>query len=104
MKHSCFVNGFSWSLETHSSLNLSKLDVLSDLEEILVCTAYQYKGQCMEYVPADMEILENVECVFQRFPGWKCDISTVFRYKDLPSEAKAYVEYIEEALSIPSTL
>ena len=65
------LNGFTY-------LNLTKLDVLSDLDEIKIGVAYRTAdGKELPTVPCDLEVLESVEVVYETVPGWKTDISTV---------------------------
>lgn len=60
-----------------TSINLTKLDVLSDLETIRLATAYNLEGQSITAVPSTIEALERVEVVYEDLPGWKEDISKV---------------------------
>lgn len=65
------LNGFTY-------LNLTKLDVLSDLDEIKIGVAYRTAdGKDLPTVPCDLEVLEGVEVVYETLPGWKTDISGV---------------------------
>jgi len=66
----CRINGLT-------SINLTKLDVLSDLDTIRLGTAYQVGGKAVTAVPATIEALEAVEVVYEDLPGWKQDISKV---------------------------
>ncbi|XP_056158907.1 adenylosuccinate synthetase 2, chloroplastic [Syzygium oleosum] len=95
LKYCCQINGFS-------SLNLTKLDVLSDLPEIQLGVAYkQMDGTPIESFPADLRLLEQLKVEYEDLPGWKCDISSVRSYPDLPKAARQYVERIEELVGIP---
>ncbi|KAF8044016.1 hypothetical protein BT93_A2100 [Corymbia citriodora subsp. variegata] len=95
LKYCCQINGFS-------SLNLTKLDVLSDLPEIQLGVAYkQTDGTPIESFPADLRLLEQLKVEYEVLPGWKCDISSVRNYSDLPKAAQQYVERIEELMGIP---
>lgn len=90
LKYTTQINGL-----TH--MNITKLDVLSDLEEIQIGVGYKTNsGALLESVPADLETLSEVEVVYETVPGWKRDISGVRNWEDLPKEAKKYVERIEE--------
>lgn len=82
-------------------LNLTKLDVLSDLEEIKVGVAYRTKGgQMLPSFPSDLDLLEECEVVYETLPGWKCDISKVRRWEDLPTEAKQYCQFVEDKIGV----
>lgn len=88
------VNGF-----TH--INLTKLDVLSDLEKINIGVSYHYQGQEVSSFPASLDVLDNVEVKYETMDGWKTDISAVTKYEDLPAQARAYVERLEQLINIP---
>lgn len=95
LKYCCQINGFS-------SLNLTKLDVLSDLPEIKLGVSYKLiDGKPIHSFPADLQVLEQLQVVYEVLPGWKCDISSIRDYKDLPAAAQRYVERIEELMGIP---
>jgi len=84
---------------THIALTL--LDVLSGLEHIRVCTGYNHKGVRQDFFRADMDILAEVEPIYETLPGWKQDISQVRRWDDLPQEAKTYVQTLEKLVGAP---
>lgn len=89
---------------------LTKADVLSDLETILVCTHYVYRGEnyvlskdniltdgdLVDHVEADDWLMSHMEPQYQEFPGWLCEISHIRSYDDLPEELKAIITFIEE--------
>ena len=81
-------------------LALTKLDVLSALDEIPVCEAYEVNGRRVEEFPFG-EDLAVAKPVFRYFKGWKCDISKARKMSDLPKEAAEYVEYIEKQVGCP---
>ncbi|KAM0951602.1 putative adenylosuccinate synthase [Dioscorea sansibarensis] len=95
LKYCCQINGFS-------SLNLTKLDVLSDLPEIKLGVSYKLiNGQRIESFPADLNVLECLQVEYEVLPGWQCDISSVRNYNDLPPAACRYIERIEELVGVP---
>ncbi|KAL4607003.1 hypothetical protein ACB092_09G143800 [Castanea dentata] len=95
LKYSCQINGFS-------SLNLTKLDVLSDLPEIRLGVSYKHiNGTPVKSFPADLRLLEQLKVEYEVLPGWKCDISSIRNYADLPLAARTYVERIEELVGVP---
>merc|ERR1711879_1069808 len=95
LRYACMVNGFSF-------LNITKLDVLSELEEIKIAVEYHVPGgKTLKYFPADLDLLGTAEVVYETLPGWKCDISGVREYEDLPTNAREYIERIEDLLEIP---
>lgn len=79
-------------------LVLTKLDVLSGLEKIKVCTGYKIEGTLVEGLPAFAKDYERLEPIYETLPGWKEDISQVRKPRDLPKEALEYVRFLEEAL------
>ncbi|PON32047.1 Adenylosuccinate synthetase [Parasponia andersonii] len=95
LKYSSQINGFS-------SLNLTKLDVLSDLPEIQLGVTYKHAdGTPIKSFPADLRLLEQLKVEYEVLPGWKTDISKIRNYSDLPKTARQYVERIEELVGIP---
>ncbi|XP_047172665.1 adenylosuccinate synthetase 2, chloroplastic [Vigna umbellata] len=95
LKYSCQINGFS-------SLNLTKLDVLSDLDEIQLGISYKLDdGTLIKSFPSDLRLLEQLKVEYEVLPGWKSDISSVRNYSDLPKAARQYVERVEELVGVP---
>ncbi|KAF8776293.1 hypothetical protein HU200_003699 [Digitaria exilis] len=95
LKYCCQINGFS-------SLNLTKLDVLSGMSEIKVGVSYnQADGQKLQSFPGDLDILEQVQVNYEVLPGWQSDISSIRSYNELPQAARRYVERIEELVGVP---
>ncbi|MCJ1295675.1 hypothetical protein MMC34_007239 [Xylographa carneopallida] len=92
---------YSHICNDYTSLNLTKLDVLDDFEEIKVATAYTYHGQTLESFPASTDILEHVEVVYETLPGWKQPTTSVKTYEELPLNAREYVEWIETFVGVP---
>jgi len=95
LKYSHMINHFS-------SINLTKLDILSPLKQIKIVTNYKYKGQLLNGAfPANLEDLEQCETVHETLPGWESDISGISDYAKLPTNCKKYVERVEELIGIP---
>lgn len=82
------------------ALIITKLDVLNDLETILICTGYQYKGELITEFPQSLKILRECQPVYEEMPGWKQEISHIREYAQLPSKAKDYLERIKKLLQI----
>jgi adenylosuccinate synthase len=80
---------------------LTKLDILSSLEEIKVCTHYELDGKTVRYADVDSYGLDRVQPIYQTLPGWDEHISDVRTYEDLPEKAQGYVQLIETATGIP---
>lgn len=82
-------------------LAITRLDILDDLDTIKICTGYRYNGQLLPEYPASLEVLEQVEPVYEDMPGWKMDISACKTYDELPEAARKYVERISELVGVP---
>lgn len=80
-----------------TTIALTKLDVLSYLDEIPVCVRYELDGKETDTFPFPA-LLPDAKPVETALPGWKCDISGVRRWEDLPQAARDYVEYVEKAI------
>lgn len=91
--HGAWLNGFS-------SLAVTKLDVLDDFDELLICTHYQLDGNVIDYVP-DTPDMERVTPVYESWPGWKAPTSEARRWDDLPKAARAYLHRIAELAGVP---
>jgi len=94
LRYAARING-----TTH--LALTKLDVLSGLEEIKVCVAYEYEGKKLEDYPADTWMLSQVKPVYRTFKGFNQDTSKAKSLEDLPQAARDYVKFIEDQTGLP---
>ncbi|KAG0227862.1 phosphoribosylaminoimidazole carboxylase ade2 [Actinomortierella wolfii] len=95
------VVNYSTMINGYTSLNITKLDVLDDLDEIKIGVAYKVDGKELGYFPADLTILEKVEVVYETMPGWKTNISKCRKFEDLPVNAQKYIRRIEEICKVP---
>ena len=84
-----------------TELCLTKLDVLSGLDEIKVCTRYELSCDPVRYTDVDTYVLEKVEPVYKTVKGWQEDISEARLFEELPANAQNYVRMIEDAVAIP---
>lgn len=82
------------------TIALTKMDVLSYLKEIPVCTAYEIDGKRTEEFPYG-ELLNRAKPIIETMPGWNCDISGCRKVSDLPEQAVNYIKYIEKAVACP---
>ena len=82
------------SCQGATNIALTKLDVLSYMDKIPVCAHYELDGKIIDEFPFPC-VLDQAKPVMEYLPGWKCDISGVRRWEDLPQEARDYVEYVE---------
>ena len=84
-------------MQAATNLALTKLDILSYMDRIPVCTHYVLDGQQTDEFPFPA-VLDQAKPVVEYVPGWKCDISGVRKWEDLPQAARDYVELIEKAV------
>lgn len=94
LKYTNMINGYT-------ALAVTKLDILDQLPELKVAVAYKYKGQVLDAFPANMNVLANVEVVYESFEGWNTTISQCKTYESLPENAKKYIKFIETYLEVP---
>ncbi len=88
-----------WSGVT--SMAIMKLDVLDQLSEIRVCTAYRLNGKVIDSPPAMTEDWERLEVIYETLPGWQESTKDVSSYEELPEKAIAYLKKIEELCQCP---
>ena len=93
LKYAVQVNGVT-------QLYMMKGDVLSGFDTLKVCTAYEYKGQKIDHLPYNIEP-ENVSPLFVEMKGWAADLTGMTTSDELPTELKAYIEFIEKELEVP---
>lgn len=93
VRYSAMINGID-------SVALTKLDVLSQFEEINICTGYEYNGKLLKSFPTDYERLSSIKPVYKTVPGWNKDISDCESYADLPQATKNYLNIISEESEI----
>ncbi len=91
------LNGLSW-------LAVTKLDVLTGIDPLKICTAYRYRGEKLDYFPPQVKILEDCEPVYETLRGWKEPITNVRKFTDLPENAKNYIRRVEELTGTPVKL
>lgn len=80
---------------------LTKLDVLSGLERIPVCVAYEVDGVRHDEIPMTQTDFHHAKPIYEEFPGWQEDISSAKSFEDLPPNAQAYVRTLEEMSGAP---
>lgn len=82
-------------------LAITRLDILDGLDTINICKGYMYKGIELKEYPESLNILQDVEPVYEELPGWKTDISGCKSYNELPENARYYVERISQLVGVP---
>ncbi|KAB2845653.1 MAG: adenylosuccinate synthase [Melioribacteraceae bacterium] len=75
---------------------ITKLDILSQLDEIKICVAYEQNGKKINTFPTNAHRLEKVTPVYETLPGWKNDISGIRNYSELPAATKDYLSFMSE--------
>lgn len=81
-----------------TSIAITKLDILDELESIKLCVGYRYNGKTITEFPSQIHILENCEPVYESMEGWRTDTSELREYQDLPEKARKYVERISQLM------
>lgn len=90
VKYSAMINGIN-------TVAITKLDVLSNFDEIKVCVGYSINGKTLNTFPTDAFSLSSVKPLYEILPGWKTDISGCKSYSDLPAETKDYLDFISKS-------
>ncbi|MBI4649778.1 adenylosuccinate synthase [Candidatus Desantisbacteria bacterium] len=97
VRYSAIVNGFT-------SMVITKLDVLDQVKKIKICNKYEYNGQIVDNFPYQLKILNNCKPIYEEVDGWMTDTSRISKYKDLPKNAKKYLERIAEIINVPISM
>jgi adenylosuccinate synthase len=92
---------YTAALSGADELAVMLLDVLSELPELAICTAYELDGQRRADFPSDAFLLARCKPVLEKLPGWNKDISGARKLSDLPAAARRYVDRISELLGLP---
>ena len=93
LKYAIAINGVT-------KLMMMKADVLSNLENIQVCTHYKYKGELIDYLPFDASE-ETIEPVYKELAAWKEDLTQLSSIEDAPSQLIDYIDFLEKELETP---
>lgn len=94
LKQAARINGLT-------DLALTKIDILTGLDKIPVCVAYDLDGKQIDTVPASLKDYGRAKPVYRYFDGWKEDLSAIRKYEDLPENARKYIEFIQEYTGVP---
>ncbi len=89
VNHAVRINGLT-------ELVITKLDVLDSLDEIRICTAYRYQGKILTHYPASIKAQLEAEPIYETLPGWRSASTDCRTWKELPLNARRYVERIAE--------
>lgn len=93
VKHAALINGLT-------DIVLTKIDVLSGLDELYVCVAYDVDGVRYDYMPSSLEDIARAKPVYQVFDGWDEDITKAATFDELPENCQAYVRFIENFIGV----
>ena len=96
----CVASKYGCRLQGTTDVAFTVLDVLGYLDEIPVCVGYEIDGVVTTEFPVTAK-LEKAKPVFEKLPGWKCQIRGIKKYEDLPENCRKYIEFIEERLGYP---
>ncbi len=96
LKYAININGVT-------ELMMMKADVLSDIGNLKVCTAYRYKGKVIEHLPYKLEE-DLIEPIFTEVPGWDEDLTKMTSEDEFPESFKSYIDYIEKEVGVPISL
>ena len=94
---------YSVRVNTLTELFITKLDVLSGLDEIKLCICYKNGDEVIADYPYQQSILYNAQPVYETFKGWEEDITSIKNFEELPENAKKYINAIEDFIEIPIT-
>ena len=87
-----------------SSLCITKLDVLDGLDSLRICSGYRFRGEAISEPPLFADAFNEVEPVYEEFPGWKESTFGLTRYDALPANARHYLERLAELVGVPIDL
>ena len=100
--YDCVASRYGCRVQGATEVALTVLDPLGYLDEIPICTAYDVNGKIMEDFP-NTTYLYQAKPVLEKLPGWKCDITGIRNWDDLPENCKNYVDEIERRIGVPIT-
>lgn len=86
-----------------TQVSLTVLDVLGYLDELPICVGYEIDGKITKDFPVTAE-LKKAKPVYEKLPGWKCEIKGIRKYEELPENCRKYIEFIEKELGVPVTM
>lgn len=94
---------YSNMINGYNSINITKLDVLDDLEEVKIGVAYKIGDRLLRQgeMPSTLDELAKVRVVYETMPGWKTSLAKCRRFEDLPFQAQNYINRIEELVEVP---
>jgi len=101
--YDCVASRYGCRIQGATDVAFTVLDALGYLDEIPVCVGYEIDGKEVHDFPTTT-LLKKAKPILKVMPGWKCDIRGIREYKDLPENARKYVEFIEQEIGFPITM
>jgi len=87
-----------------TGIAITKLDVLGGLDTLKICTGYEYNGEVIQNIPANLNALAMCKPVYESMPGWSEDISGIRKIEDMPQNTINYIKRIEELVEAPANI
>jgi adenylosuccinate synthase len=97
VRYAVQVNGLT-------DLVITKLDVLSAVDTIKVCVAYEYDGKRYNNLPSHQTAFHHAKPIYEELPGWGTDITECRTFDELPQRAREYINYIEDLADVPVSM
>ena len=101
--YDCVASKYGCRLQGATDVALTVLDALGYLDEIPVCVGYEVDGEVTTEFPVTAK-LHKAKPVYEKLPGWKCDIRGIRTFEELPENCRNYVNFIEEHIGFPITM
>ncbi|MCH5332467.1 MAG: adenylosuccinate synthase [Agathobacter sp.] len=99
----CVASKYGCRMQGTTDVAFTVLDVLGYLDEIPVCVGYEIDGEVTTDFPVTCR-LEKAKPVYEKLPGWKCEIRGIRSYGELPENCRNYIEFIERQIGYPITM
>jgi len=93
LRHSARINGIT-------EIAVTKLDVLDECDTVKICTAYKLDGDIIEDFPANIDALNRCEPIYEEHPGWNQDTGAATKMRELPSNARRYLERVSRLIGV----
>ncbi len=93
VKQSCIVSGIN-------GIALTKIDVLDQFKDLYVCIGYKLNGKKIDYLPASLKDQFRVKPIYKHFPGWLKSTQGIKKWKNLPKNAKKYINFISNYCNV----
>jgi len=84
-----------------TSLALTKLDILDEIDEIKICVSYFLNGKILKFPSPLLSDMKKIEPSYEKLPGWRFSLKNIRSWEELPKNAKKYINFIESFIGIP---